>query len=124
MPAAKNNTAVSTAAVPLNQLFHPGNSKRASRSPECAILSSMILILALFSGLMGAPAADLVITGARIYTLNPQNPVASAIAVKDGKVLAVGPGAGPDMPPHVGPSTRRIDARGATIVPGLIDAHV
>jgi hypothetical protein len=31
----------------------------------------MILILALFSGLMGAQTADLAVTGARIYTLNP-----------------------------------------------------
>jgi predicted amidohydrolase YtcJ len=89
-------------------------------SPECAILSSMNLILALFSGLMGAQAADLVVTNARIYTLNRQFPVASAMAVKDGKVLAVGD----HMEPYLAPSTRRIDARGATIVPGLIDSHV
>ena len=69
---------------------------------------------------MGAQTADLAITGARIYTLNPQNQVVSAIAVKDGKVLAVGD----SVEPYLGPSTRRIDAQGATIVPGLIDAHV
>jgi predicted amidohydrolase YtcJ len=80
----------------------------------------MNFILALFSGLMGAQTADLAVTGARIYTLNPKNPVASAIAVKDGKVLAVGD----NMAPYLGSSTRRIDAKGTTIVPGLIDSHV
>src|SRR5258707_11552373 len=119
-PATKNNAAMRTAAVQLIHVFHPGSSKPPSSSPECAILSSMILILALFSGLMGAQTADLVITGARIYTLNPQNPLASAIAVKDGKVLAVGD----SVDSYLGPSTRRIDAKGSTIVPGLIDAHV
>ena len=89
-PATRNKADISTAAVQLTQVFHPGSSKPASTSPECAILSSMNLILALFSGLMGAQAADLAVTNARIYTLNPQIPVASAIAVKDGKVLAVG----------------------------------
>ena len=69
---------------------------------------------------MGAQTADMVVTGARIYTLNPQKPLASAIAVKDGKVLAVGE----NVDPYLGPSTRRIDAKGATIIPGLIDSHV
>src|SRR6266478_3931369 len=110
-PANRNSAEVSVAPAQLNQLFQLGNSKWASRSPECAILSSMILILALFSGLMGAQTAGLVVTGARIYTLNPQKPVASAIAVKDGKVLAVGD----TVESYLGPSTRRINANGATI---------
>src|SRR5260370_1186874 len=120
MRATRNKADIGPAAVPLTQVFHPGSSKPASTSPECAILSSMILILALFSGLMGAQTADLVVTGARIYTLNPQKPVVSAIAVKDGKVLAVGD----NVEPYLGPATRRIVAKGAAIIPGLIDSHV
>src|SRR5260370_19372637 len=120
IPAVRNSKAVNTAAVPPAQLFHPGNSKWASMSPECAILSSMIFILALFSGLMRAETADFAVTGARIYTMNPRNPVVYAIAVKDGKVLA----AGDNIERYLGPSTRRIDAKGLTIVPGLIDSHV
>src|SRR5438876_1246526 len=106
-----------TAAVQLTHVFHPGSSKPASSSPECAILSSMNLILALFSGLMGAQTADLAITGARIYTLDPHNPVASAIAVKEGKILAAGDIV--DVHRYLGAETRRIDAKGATILPGL-----
>ncbi len=69
---------------------------------------------------MGAETADLAVTGARIYTLNPKMPVASAIAVKDGKVLAIGK----SVDPYIGPNTRHIDAKGSTIIPGLIDSHV
>jgi predicted amidohydrolase YtcJ len=61
----------------------------------------------------------MVITGARIYT-GEERPPASAMAVKDGRILWVGD----DPSAYLGPATRRIDARGATIVPGLIDSHV
>jgi hypothetical protein len=78
----------------------------------------MLYILALFA-MAAFPQADLAVTGARIYTVNPADPTASAMAVKAGKILAVGA----DVTPFVGPATRKIDARGATILPGLIDSH-
>ncbi len=68
---------------------------------------------------MAAQTADLAVTGARIYTGNPANPAASEIAVRDGKILAVGA----SVARYVEAKTRRIDARGGTIVPGLIDSH-
>jgi len=67
-----------------------------------------------------AQGADMVITGARINTLDERMPAASALAVKDGRIVYVGDDAGATA----GPRTRHIDARGATIVPGLIDSHV
>jgi predicted amidohydrolase YtcJ len=78
----------------------------------------MLYILALFA-MAAFPQADLAVTGARIYTVNPANPTASAIAVRAGKILAVGD----DVAPFIGPATRKIDAKGAAILPGLIDAH-
>ena len=45
--------------------------------------------------------------------------MASAIAVKAGKILAIVP----DVTSFIGPSTRKIDAHGATIIPGFIDSH-
>jgi predicted amidohydrolase YtcJ len=78
----------------------------------------MLYILALFMGAVSGQA-DLAITGARIYTVNPANPTASALAVKSGRVLAIGP----DVTPFIGPATRKIDARGAIILPGFIDSH-
>jgi predicted amidohydrolase YtcJ len=84
------------------------------------ILSLFTGAIVLLAGLPQAQMADLVVTGARIYTVEPNMPRASSIAVKDGRILAIGS----DVSGHIGPTTRRIDARGATIVPGLIDCHV
>jgi predicted amidohydrolase YtcJ len=80
----------------------------------------MLFILALFAGVLAAQTADLAITGGRIYTANARQPEVRALAVKDGKILA----AGDDVSRHVGASTRKIDLKGATVIPGLIDSHV
>lgn len=72
------------------------------------------------TALAWSQTADMVIRNAVIYTVDPGHPKASAIAVKDGKVLAVGP----DVSSHVGPQTMVVDAKGATVVPGFIDSHV
>ena len=59
-----------------------------------------------------AQTADLAVTGARIYTLNPQNAVVSAMAVKDGKIVAVGadePGRRFDRSPCGRLYERRVD---------------
>jgi predicted amidohydrolase YtcJ len=48
--------------------------------------------------------------------------VAAALAVRDGRFVAVG--SNEDVRPHIGGGTRVIDARGRTVVPGLIDTHV
>jgi predicted amidohydrolase YtcJ len=78
----------------------------------------MLYILAFFAVAALAQTADLAITGARIYTVDPAHPAASAIAVKGGKILAVD-----DIARFIGPSTRQIEARGGTIIPGFIDSH-
>lgn len=83
----------------------------------------MLPIVALLGLILGAPAvaqkADLIVENATIYTVNPAQPTAQALAVADGKILAVGDG----VSTLVGPATRRIDAHGAALVPGLIDSH-
>ena len=79
----------------------------------------MLYILALFAVAAFAQQADLAITGARVYTAEKDNPIAAAMAVKDGKILAVGG----RIDPYIGPSTRVIQAGGATVVPGFIDSH-
>jgi predicted amidohydrolase YtcJ len=66
-----------------------------------------------------AQTADLEVTNARIYTVDPRHPRASAIAVRQGSIEAVGD----DVSRYIGPSTTVIDAKGATIIPGFIDSH-
>ncbi len=69
--------------------------------------------------ILSAQTADLVVKNAKIYTVDAKNPRATAIAVRNGKIAAVGN----DLKALEGPKTRILDAKGATIVPGLIDAH-
>jgi predicted amidohydrolase YtcJ len=80
------------------------------------LMSLLGILIAAASGQI----ADLVVRGARIYTVNPAQPTASAIAVKDGRILAVGD----RLEQHIGPATKVMEANGATIIPGLIDSHV
>jgi hypothetical protein len=68
----------------------------------------------------GGPA-DLVILGARIYTAAPAHPLARALAVRGGRLVAVGENA--DVLAHIGPKTRVLDLGGKTVLPGLIDSH-
>ncbi|TDC93491.1 amidohydrolase [Saccharopolyspora aridisoli] len=70
---------------------------------------------------MSSPA-DLVVTGGRIWTQDPGRPWAEALAVRDGKIVAVGSAA--EAEAFTGPDTQVHDAGGAMIMPGLIDGHV
>lgn len=83
------------------------------------MLTIVVALALCLAGLAGAQPADLVVENARIYTVNPAQPQARALAVKDGRILAVGD----SVSSHLGPSTRRIDARGRALFPGFIDAH-
>ncbi|MET9078781.1 amidohydrolase [Streptomyces sp. NPDC004232] len=67
------------------------------------------------------PAADLVLTGAQVRTLDPARPTARAVAVRDGVIAAVGEAA--DVRDWRGPGTEVVDLHGAHLVPGLVDAH-
>jgi predicted amidohydrolase YtcJ len=66
--------------------------------------------------------ADLVLTGGALITLDPARPRATALAVRDGRIVAVGGDA--DVQPFRGPKTRVVALAGGGVVPGLADAHV
>jgi hypothetical protein len=65
--------------------------------------------------------AELVLTGGAIMTMDPARPSASAVAVRGGRLVAVG-GDG-DVRGWVGPKTRVIALGGRSATPGLTDAH-
>jgi len=65
---------------------------------------------------------DLIIINGRLITFDHTRPVASALAVKDGQIIAVGEGA--DIRDMAGADTRILDAAGNTVLPGFIDSHV
>ncbi|MFJ2190023.1 amidohydrolase [Kitasatospora sp. NPDC087861] len=67
-------------------------------------------------------AADLVVRNAKVYTGDPVRPRASAVAIRDGLITAVGDDA--DVIPQIGLRTRVVDALGRRAVPGLNDSHL
>ncbi len=66
--------------------------------------------------------ADLVLLGGRIATMDPARSWASALAVRDGRIVAVGSDAA--VRPLIGPASRVVELRGRTVTPGFGDAHV
>lgn len=64
-------------------------------------------------------AADVVLVNGEIWTGG--GGTASALAVKDGRIIAVG--ATPEVEQRIGPQTERIELAGRLVVPGLIDSH-
>jgi predicted amidohydrolase YtcJ len=66
--------------------------------------------------------ADLVLLGGRVATMDAARRFTSGLAVRAGRIVAVGPDAA--VRAHIGPSTRVIELRGRTVTPGFQDAHV
>ncbi len=69
-----------------------------------------------------ATAADMILAHGKVYTVNPAQPRAAAVAVKDGKIIAVGKDS--DVLKLRGAGTRVIDVKGQLVMPGFGDAHV
>lgn len=65
--------------------------------------------------------ADTIYQGGDIITINDAQPAAQAVAVKNGKIIAVGSQA--DINKFSGPETNQVDLEGKTLIPGFVDAH-
>jgi predicted amidohydrolase YtcJ len=66
--------------------------------------------------------ADYIIYNAKVLTVNSNFTVAKALAVRDGRIVAVGKER--QLEEYRGPETRMIDAQGKTVMPGLYDGDV
>jgi len=89
-----------------------------------SIRSALLLAVAaapLIAQRSAPPPADLIVTNAKIYTVDDNHPFVSAMAVRDGRIQFVG--SEREALLLKGASTRMIDAGGQTIIPGMIDAH-
>jgi predicted amidohydrolase YtcJ len=91
-------------------------------------LTGIALLAAAVSACGGQPGsarqdtAELVVINGNVVTVDEASPRASAFAVSDGKIIAVGDEA--DIAALRGDGTRVIDAQGRTVIPGLNDSHL
>ena len=87
---------------------------------SCVVAAIVVLV----AGARSAPAQeiDTVLVNGKILTVDPQSSIRSAVAIRDGRIAAVGSDA--DIRRLAGPRTRTIDLQGRTVVPGLIDSHI
>ena len=69
----------------------------------------------------GTSAADLILTNGKIITVDPAFTIAQAIAIAGDRIVAVGPDAA--MAAMASPTTRVVDLKGKTVIPGITDGH-
>src|SRR5215470_8680008 len=85
---------------------------------------SLLLVVALLLSLIPvqqSDIADLVFKNGYVYTVDPKQPRAQAIAVIKDRIVFVGSNA--DAQKYVGAKTRVVDLHGNTVLPGFADAH-
>jgi predicted amidohydrolase YtcJ len=70
---------------------------------------------------MSSTPAELIFTGGPVFTGDPARGHATALAVRDGRILAVG---GDEVRELAGPATEVVDLRGRLLLPGFQDAHI
>src|SRR5258705_13470024 len=85
-------------------------------------LPTYFVLAALAPAMLGAQTkADLVLVNGKVYTVDNVRPMASALAVRGGRVLFVGSDA--EARALATASAQGIDLNGKTVIPGIIDAH-
>src|SRR6478672_2471135 len=84
------------------------------------ILTSLMALLGTTAAVAQAP--DTVLVNGKILTVDAQFSTREALAIRDGKILALGSSS--EMRRLAGPRSRVIDLQGRTVIPGLIDSHL
>jgi predicted amidohydrolase YtcJ len=85
-------------------------------------LTSALSVLSLTASAEKPHSADVIVTNARIYTVNVKQPWAEAIAIEGEKIVAVG--SQKDVELLRGPTTKVINAKGHLLLPGFTDCHI
>ena len=83
---------------------------------------SRLIFLSLLASAACAQNADTILLNGKVLTVDHRFSVREAIAVRDGKIAAVGANA--EIKKLAGAKTRVIDLEGRTVIPGLIDSHM
>jgi predicted amidohydrolase YtcJ len=96
--------------------------RQSSRWAVNIALAFVVVLNALVAVAQLQRPADIVITHARIYTVNPQQPWAEFVAIQGNQIIAVGNAK--DAQAFRGPDTKLIDAKGHLLLPGFTDCHI
>ncbi len=90
------------------------------------ILQTLLLVLCVASFTRGqgriVEAADIIVVHGRVYTEDPKQPWAQAVAIYRGKIVAVG--TDPEIERRRGMGTKVINAGGKLVLPGFVDCHI
>ncbi len=93
-----------------------------SRPTTCAAILAALAFTAATARIDAQQApAELIVTNAKIHTVDENRPFAEAMAIREGRILFVGSERGALA--HRGSGTRVLDLEGRTVIPGMIDAH-
>lgn len=99
---------------------------RLARPLSWFVAPSLIILVAAACGeILSAPArpsADLIVLHAKVYTVNPQQPWAEAVAISGNKLVAVG--SDNEIASYRGSNTKIIEAGGRVVLPGFTDSHI
>ncbi len=98
-----------------------------TRLQQCIAAGSVVLVCALLTACgpeieTGPVGADTVYRNGRLYTVNPQQPWAEAVAITAGRIVAVGSAA--EISTHIGSNTAVVDLHGKLMLPGFQDSHI
>ena len=85
------------------------------------VLLVAVLLLALAPAALAGVKADTALINGKIITVDAKDSVVQAMAIKDGKVIALGKTT--QIRPYINSKTKVIDLHGRTATPGMIDSH-
>jgi predicted amidohydrolase YtcJ len=97
-----------------------GNRLKIRRALDWLVIPCLAFLGAAAWG--NVPSADIVILHARVYTENPGQPWAEALAVSGENIAAVGTNR--EIAEYRGAHTQTVDARGRVVLPGFTDSHI
>lgn len=104
----------------MRKTINTTNRRSMLQMTTAALAGAAIGDLRLVSAAQAA-SADMVLTGGKILTMDTANPRAEALAVRGGRILAVG--SDQQIKRRVSATTKVVDLAGKHVTPGLIDAH-
>ena len=102
-----------------------GGAAVVHRADSTIFMKRFMLVSLLVIGIAvpaWAQSPDTILVNGKILTVDAQSSVREALAVRDGRIVALGTSA--EIRKLAGPQSRVIDLQGRTVIPGLIDSHL